>query len=154
MKLPTATTATTERQLFQAVRATQAVLITPIVRPKSAPGLANQVIQSQVTAALKTIRLVLRITVQKAPGLVGAPAMTPAQAEVQVIISVISAGETEQEPLAAAAARTEAQWALTPVDKLSNIQKTRDNHKQSPSFEGLFCYLIEHCTQRPVDLSK
>ena len=131
------TPVTTERQLFQAVRATQAVLITPIVRPKSAAGLANQVIQSQVTAALKTIRLVLRITVQKEPGFLDAPAMIPAQAAEGVIISVISAGETEPAPLAAAAARTEAQWALTPVDKLSNFQKTRDNHKQSPSFEGL-----------------
>ena len=131
------TPVTTERQLFQAVRAMQAVLITPIVPPKSAPGLANQVIQSQVTAALKTIRLVLRITVQKEPGFLDAPAMIPAQAAEGVIISVISAGETEPAPLAAAAARTEAQWALTPVDKLSNSQKTRDNHKQSPSFEGL-----------------
>ena len=122
---------------FRAVRATQAVLTSPIVRPKSAAGLANQVIQSQVTAALKTIRLVLRITVQKGPGFLDAPAMIPAQAAEGVIISVISAGETEPAPLAAAAARTEAQWALTPVDKLSNFQKTRDNHKQSPSFEGL-----------------
>ena len=131
------TTATTERQLSPVVRATQAVLTSPIVRPKSAAGLANQVIQSQVTAALKTIRLVLRITVQKGPGFLDAPAMIPAQAAEGVIISVISAGETEPAPIAAAAARTEAQWALTPVDKLSNFQKTRDNHKQSPSFEGL-----------------
>ena len=131
------TPVTTVRRLFQVVRAMQAVLITPIVRPKSAAGLANQVIQSQVTAALKTIRLVLRITVQKGPGFLDAPAMIPAQAAEGVIISVISAGETEPAPLAAAAARTEAQWALTPVDKLSNFQKTRDNHKQSPSFEGL-----------------
>ena len=127
----------TERRQYPLVRVTPVVLITPIVRPKSAAGLANQVIQSQVTAALKTIRLVLRITVQKEPGFLDAPAMIPAQAAEGVIISVISAGETEPAPLAAAAARTEAQWALTPVDKLSNFQKTRDNHKQSPSFEGL-----------------
>ena len=131
------TPVTTVPLSFRAVRATQAVLTSPIVRPKSAAGLANQVIQSQVTAALKTIRLVLRITVQKGPGFLDAPAMIPAQAAEGVIISVISAGETEPAPLAAAAARTEAQWALTPVDKLSNFQKTRDNHKQSPSFEGL-----------------
>ena len=35
------TTAGTERRLFQVVRAMQAVLITPIVRPKSAAGLVT-----------------------------------------------------------------------------------------------------------------
>ena len=131
------TTAGTERRLSDLVRVTPVVLTSLTALPKSAAGLVNQVIQSQVTAALKTIRLVLRITVQKEPGFLDAPAMIPAQAAEGVIISVISAGETEPAPLAAAAARTEAQWALTPVDKLSNFQKTRDNHKQSPSFEGL-----------------
>ena len=43
----------TERRQYPLVRVTPVVLITPIVRPKSAAGLANQVIQSQVTAALK-----------------------------------------------------------------------------------------------------
>ena len=41
------TPVTTERQLFQAVRAMQAVLITPIVPPKSAPGLVTLDIKSQ-----------------------------------------------------------------------------------------------------------
>ena len=41
------TTATTERQLSPVVRATQAVLTSQIVRPKSAPGLVTQDIKSQ-----------------------------------------------------------------------------------------------------------
>ena len=122
---------------FRAVRATQAVLTSPIVRQKSAAGLAIPDIKNQEARALKTILLVLRITVQKVPGLLDAPAMIPAQAAEGVIISVIFAGETEQEPLAAAAVRIKARWALTPVDKLSDFQKTKGNHKQAPRLRGL-----------------
>ena len=131
------TTATTERQLSPVVRATQAVLTSPIVRQKSAAGLAIPDIHNQEARALKTILLVLRITVQKVPGFLDAPAMIPAQAAEGVIISVIFAGETEQEPLAAAAVRIKARWALTPVDKLSDFQKTKGNHKQAPRLRGL-----------------
>lgn len=41
------TTATTERQLSPVVRATQAVLTSPTVLRKSAPGLVTQDIKSQ-----------------------------------------------------------------------------------------------------------
>ena len=74
---------------------------------------------------------------QKVPGFLDAPAMIPAQAAEGVIISVIFAGETEQEHLAAAAVRIKARWALTPVDKLSDFQKTKGNHKQAPRLRGL-----------------
>ena len=131
------TPVTTVRRLFQVVQATQAALTSQIVRPKSAPGLVTQDIKSQEARALKTILLVLRITVQKVPGFLDAPAMIPAQAAEGVIISVIFAGETEQEPLAAAAVRIKARWALTPVDKLSDFQKTKGNHKQAPRLRGL-----------------
>ena len=131
------TPVTTVRRLFQVVQATQAALTSQIVRPKSAPGLVTQVIKSQEARALKTILLVLRITVQKVPGFLDAPAMIPAQAAEGVIISVIFAGETEQEPLAAAAVRIKARWGLTPVDKLSDFQKTKGNHKQAPRLRGL-----------------
>ena len=40
---------------FRVVRATQAVLTSPIVRPKSAPGLAIPDIHNQEARALKTI---------------------------------------------------------------------------------------------------
>ena len=103
---------------------------TPTAPPNVPPGAVTQVIQSQEARALKTILLVLRITVQKVPGFLDAPAMIPAQAAEGVIISVIFAGETEQEPLAAAAVRIKARWGLTPVDKLSDFQKTKGNHKQ------------------------
>ena len=63
--------------------------------------------------------------------------LIPAQAAEGVIISVIFAGETEQEPLAAAAVRIKARWALTPVDKLSDFQKTKANHEQAPRLRGL-----------------
>ena len=43
----TATTAGTERRQYPLVRVTPVVLITPIVRPKSAPGLVTQDIKSQ-----------------------------------------------------------------------------------------------------------
>ena len=128
---------TTVRRLFQVVQATQAALTSQIVRPKSVPGLVTQDIKSQEARALKTILLVLRITVQKVPGFLDAPAMIPAQAAEGVIISVIFAGETEQEPLAAAAVRIKARWGLTPVDKLSDFQKTKGNHKQAPRLRGL-----------------
>ena len=131
------TPVTTVRRLFQVVQATQAALTSQIVRPKSAPGLVTQDIKSQEARALKTILLVLRITVQKVPGFLDAPAMIPAQAAEGVIISVIFAGETEQEPLAAAAVRIKALWGLTPVDKLSDFQKTKGNHKQAPRLRGL-----------------
>ena len=134
--LPTLT-AGTERRQFPLVRAMQVVPITPIVRPKSAAGLAIPDIHNQEARALKTILLVLRITVQKVPGFLDAPAMIPAQAAEGVIISVIFAGETEQEPLAAAAVRIKARWGLTPVDKLSDFQKTKGNHKQAPRLRGL-----------------
>ena len=49
----TATTATTERRLFPLVRVTPVVLITPIVRPKSAAGLAIPDIHNQEARALK-----------------------------------------------------------------------------------------------------
>ena len=110
---------------------------TPTAPPNVPPGAVTQVIQSQEARALKTILLVLRITVQKVPGFLDAPAMIPAQAAEGVIISVIFAGETEQEPLAAAAVRIKARWALTPVDKLSDFQKTKGNHKQAPRLRGL-----------------
>ena len=110
---------------------------TPTAPPNVPPGAVTQVIQSQEARALKTILLVLRITVQKVPGFLDAPAMIPAQAAEGVIISVIFAGETEQEPLAAAAVRIKARWGLTPVDKLSDFQKTKGNHKQAPRLRGL-----------------
>ena len=110
---------------------------TPTAPPNVPPGAVTQGIQSQEARALKTILLVLRITVQKVPGFLDAPAMIPAQAAEGVIISVIFAGETEQEPLAAAAVRIKARWALTPVDKLSDLQKTKGNHKQAPRLRGL-----------------
>ena len=50
----TATTAGTERRQYPLVRAMQVVLITPIVRPKSAPGLAIPDIHNQEARALKT----------------------------------------------------------------------------------------------------
>ena len=131
------TPVTTVRRLFQVVQETQAALTSQIVRPKSVPGLVTQDIKSQEARALKTILLVLRITVQKVPGFLDAPAMIPAQAAEGVIISVIFAGETEQEHLAAAAVRIKARWALTPVDKLSDFQKTKGNHKQAPRLRGL-----------------
>ena len=49
----TATTAGTERRLSDLVRVTPVVLTSLTALPKSAAGLVNQVIQSQVTAALK-----------------------------------------------------------------------------------------------------
>ena len=131
------TPVTTVRRLSPVVRATQAVLTSPIVRQKSAAGLAIPDMKNQEARALKTILLVLRITVQKVPGFLDAPAMIPAQAAEGVIISVIFAGETEQEPLAVAAVRIKARWGLTPVDKLSDFQKTKGNHKQAPRVRGL-----------------
>ena len=50
----TATTAGTERRQYPLVRVTPVVLITPIVRPKSAPGLAIPDIHNQEARALKT----------------------------------------------------------------------------------------------------
>ena len=50
----TATTAGTERRQFPLVRAMQVVPITPIVRPKSAAGLAIPDIHNQEARALKT----------------------------------------------------------------------------------------------------
>ena len=47
------TTAGTERRLSDLVRVTPVVLTSLTALPKSAAGLVNQVIQSQVTAALK-----------------------------------------------------------------------------------------------------
>ena len=110
---------------------------TPTALPNVPPGAVTQGTTSREARALKTILLVLRITVQKVPGFLDAPAMIPAQAAEGVIISVIFAGETEQEPLAAAAVRIKARWALTPVDKLSDFQKTKGNHKQAPRLRGL-----------------
>ena len=50
----TATTAGTERRQYPLVRVTPVVLISPIVRPKSAPGLAIPDIHNQEARALKT----------------------------------------------------------------------------------------------------
>ena len=50
----TATTAGTEQRQYPLVRVTPVVLITPIVRPKSAPGLAIPDIHNQEARALKT----------------------------------------------------------------------------------------------------
>ena len=50
----TVTTAGTERRQYPLVRVTPVVLITPIVRPKSAPGLAIPDIHNQEARALKT----------------------------------------------------------------------------------------------------
>lgn len=130
------TTAGTKRR-FRCRPTPTARPTTPTAPPNVPPGAVTQVIQSQEARALKTILLVLRITVQKVPGFLDAPAMIPAQAAEGVIISVIFAGETEQEPLAAAAVRIKARWALTPVDKLSDFQKTKGNHKQAPRLRGL-----------------
>ena len=130
------TTAGTERRFR--CRPTLTVPPTiPTALPNVPPGAVTQDIHSQEARALKTILLVLRITVQKVPGFLDAPAMIPAQAAEGVIISVIFAGETEQEPLAAAAVRIKARWGLTPVDKLSDFQKTKGNHKQAPRLRGL-----------------
>ena len=130
------TTAGTKRR-FRCRPTPTARPTTPTAPPNVPPGAVTQVIQSQEARALKTILLVLRITVQKVPGFLDAPAMIPAQAAEGVIISVIFAGDTEQEPLAAAAVRIKARWALTPVDKLSDFQKTKGNHKQAPRLRGL-----------------
>ncbi len=122
---------------FPPVRQTRPVLTSLTAPQKFRAGPAIPVISSREAPALKTILLVLRITVQKVPGFLDAPAMIPAQAAEGVIISVIFAGETEQEPLAAAAVRIKARWALTPVDKLSDFQKTKGNHEQAPRLRGL-----------------
>ena len=54
------TTATTERQLFQAVRAMQAVLTSPTVLRKSAVGLATQAIQNPEALVQKYLATYVR----------------------------------------------------------------------------------------------
>ena len=63
----TATTAETERRQYPLVRVTPVVLITPIVRPKSAPGLVTQVITNPGQAVfrkkhVKTMGMNLRVS--------------------------------------------------------------------------------------------